>query len=82
MNTTNPMQLIFSVLGGPSKVARICGVAPITARKWRERGHLPRTEWTGETHYAEKIETATNGMMTRAQLLAHCPTTRGFTPPE
>lgn len=34
---------------------------------------MPRTEWTGETGYAEKIEAVTAGKVTRADLLAAWP---------
>lgn len=76
METINPLHLLFSVLGGTSKVARMCGVAQPVAWRWKQQGHLPRTEWTGETNYAERIEIATNGLVTKAQLLAQPPTSR------
>jgi len=38
-------------------------------KKWIEKGRLPRTEWTGETHYAEAIESLTGGLVQRADLL-------------
>ncbi|MGS1071691.1 hypothetical protein [Burkholderia glumae] len=38
-------------------------------KKWIERGRLPRTEWTGETHYADAIENLTGGRVLRADLL-------------
>ncbi|WP_334034729.1 hypothetical protein [Burkholderia cepacia] len=38
-------------------------------KKWMARGRLPRTEWTGETHYAEAIENLTGGRVLRVELL-------------
>ncbi len=37
--------------------------------KWRKAGHLPRTEWTGETTYAEQIEVLTGRKVKRKALL-------------
>lgn len=42
-------------------------------RKWQIAGRMPRTEWTGDTTYAQTIEEATAGRVTKAQLLAKWP---------
>ena len=63
----------FYEVGGFNEMSRICGVCVSAVYRWYERGHLPRTEWTGETHYAEKIEAATKGAITKDELLAHRP---------
>jgi hypothetical protein len=45
---------------------------PVTyqaVRKWETAGHLPRTEWTGETSYAEQIEHLTKRRVTKRALL-------------
>jgi len=39
-------------------------------RKWEDAERLPRTEYTGETNYAETIERLTSGKVTKARLLA------------
>jgi DNA-binding transcriptional regulator YdaS (Cro superfamily) len=57
-------------LGSVTALADLCGVRKSAAWRWIQRGHLPRTEWTGETHYAESIETACQGAVTKAELLA------------
>ena len=36
-----------------SVVADVCGLTPKAIYKWLERGSLPRTEFTGETEYAD-----------------------------
>lgn len=54
---------------GLRPLARECGVTPQAIYKWRDRGRVPRTDWTGETDYAVRIEKATKGQITRDQLL-------------
>lgn len=55
---------------GYDRVAKACGVTRRAVIKWVAAGHLPRTEWTGETEYADAIERLTEGKVTRDQLLA------------
>ncbi|HEU4589411.1 MAG TPA: YdaS family helix-turn-helix protein [Steroidobacteraceae bacterium] len=54
---------------GLQPLAQLCGVSYQAIRKWQRSGRLPRTEWTGETDYATRIEQATQGRITRAALL-------------
>lgn len=54
---------------GICKLAKACGVRYQSIYKWQARGRLPRSDWTGETDYASRIEEATHGRITRAQLL-------------
>lgn len=44
--------------GGPAAAARICGKSPRAIYKWLTAGTLPRTEYTGETHYAQLMASA------------------------
>jgi len=38
-----------------TEFANVCGVSRQAVYKWLLANKLPRTEWTGETNYAEKI---------------------------
>lgn len=49
----NLSTIITSV--GLTRIARACGVAPSAVHRWKSRNTLPRTEWTGETRYAQVI---------------------------
>jgi len=50
----------ISAVGGVGRAASICGVSPRAVYKWVAAGGLPRTDFTGETNYAERLSTATN----------------------
>ena len=67
--TRTPLERAFMILG-LSGIARTCDVQTSTAFKWRERGHLPRTDWTGETTYAAEIAAATGNRVKERDLLA------------
>ncbi|ATR83800.1 hypothetical protein CS390_15255 [Pseudomonas sp. HLS-6] len=41
--------------GGVAAVALACGKTPRAVYKWLASGCLPRTEYTGETKYSERI---------------------------
>lgn len=45
-------------VGGPACAAKICGVSRPAVDKWLVKGALPRTEYTGETRYAELLADA------------------------
>lgn len=66
----NIIAVAIEEVGGFSAMGRLCGVSPQAVRKWRNRGKMPRTEWTGETHYATLIEEATNGGVKAEALLS------------
>ena len=72
----NALGKAVEVLGSVRALARTCNRQPSACWRWVERGSLPRTEWTGETHYAELIEAACQGAVTREQLLATKPIRR------
>lgn len=57
--------------GGVTAVALACGKTPRAVYKWLTAGCLPRTEYTGETTYAEKIAclARANGKPFRVQKL-------------
>lgn len=70
MNTTLKNAFEFF---GPYRLARICKVSGPAVYKWKKRGCLPRTEWTGETCYAELIEKASGGHFAKDELLGKMP---------
>lgn len=41
--------------GGVALVANGCNISPRAVYKWLAAGRLPRTDYTGETDYAERI---------------------------
>ena len=67
MNVSEAIQEI-----GLTRLAKACGVAVSSVHKWKSRNQLPRTEWTGETRYAEKIAEL-HGTVTVEQLLQREP---------
>lgn len=46
---------VVIAVGGVSRAAEICGVSPRAIYKWLSADLLPRTEYTGETRYAESL---------------------------
>jgi hypothetical protein len=54
---------------GIQRIAAALGVTYPAVHKWRKMG-MPRTEWTGETDYAAKIEVLTDGAITAQKLLS------------
>jgi hypothetical protein len=58
METTNAISDAVKLLGGYENTGRICGVSGKAVQKWAKAGRLPRTEATGETHYAELMASA------------------------
>lgn len=47
--------------GGPAEAAKVCQVSPRAVYKWIASEALPRTEYTGETRYAELLAAAASG---------------------
>lgn len=63
MTTSHPLQEAIRLIG-VTALARELQVTHQAVRKWEAAGRLPRTEWTGETGYAERIEVLTGGAVT------------------
>ncbi|NPU91421.1 MAG: hypothetical protein HPY82_05860 [Gammaproteobacteria bacterium] len=62
-------QAVESV-GGPEQAASHCGVSKRAVYKWLARKRLPRTEYTGETNYAEILADKAIGLnFTKEELL-------------
>lgn len=69
----HPLSFVIERIG-LGKLGAELRVSGQAIRKWEAAGRLPRTEWTGETRYAETIERLMGGEVTKAQLLAKWPT--------
>lgn len=63
-----PLDLAIERIG-LQPLSRGLGVTYQTVRKWQRKG-LPRTEWTGETQYAARIEKMMGGEVTAEQIKA------------
>lgn len=48
----------FEAVGGIGTAAKVCNRSYQALNKWRQAGCLPRTDYTGETKYAELLTTA------------------------
>lgn len=56
-------------VGGVSAASKICGVSPRGLYKWLDADALPRTDYTGETRYAELLAGASKGKFSAGELL-------------
>lgn len=65
----NPIEQAIAAVGGGVNAAKICGVSSMAVTKWKRKGCLPRTEYTGETCHAEKLAKASQGAFTADWLL-------------
>lgn len=59
-------------------MSRLLGIKATPIYRWKQLGRLPGTEYLPDshpkkTHYAEKIEAATHGAITKAELLSYVP---------
>lgn len=52
----NPITEVIKLAGSVTAVGKAVGLRYQSIRKWERNGRLPRTEWTGETRYAEILE--------------------------
>lgn len=72
MSDATPLSEAISMVGLVA-LARGLNLTHQALRKWERAGRMPRTEWTGETAYADKIEAMTGGRVTKTRLLAPWP---------
>lgn len=49
------LKKVIDGIGGVSSAASVCGISPRAIYKWLKAERLPRTDYTGETHYAELL---------------------------
>ncbi|WP_073508711.1 hypothetical protein [Pseudomonas versuta] len=54
----NAIAFAFEAVGGIGAAAKVCGRSYQALNKWRQAACLPRTDYTGETRYAEQLATA------------------------
>lgn len=59
----------IEAVGGPVEASKVCGVTRQAVDKWMQNCCLPRTEYTGETLYAEKLAEASGGAFSATELL-------------
>ncbi len=69
MTELNLAIAIDQVPGGVQEVAKKCGVSKRAVYKWLSSGRLPRTDYSGETAYAEIIAKHAGCKFTGEQLL-------------
>lgn len=68
MSENNPIKEAVNHCGGVFAVATACGLSQRAIYKWISRRCLPRTEYTGETEYADVLAEISNGKFTAKQL--------------
>lgn len=66
------LKYIVEALGGPTVVSKVCGITRNCIYRWFYRGGLPRTEYTGQTHYAEKMARISKGRLKKEHILHFC----------
>lgn len=66
----NAITIAVEKVGGPVAAAKACEIRRQAVDKWLVKGTLPRTDYTGETNYAERLAAASDGQFTAAWLLA------------
>lgn len=70
MNTyTENLLKAKDILGSFARLGIVCGVSGIAVLKWSKANRPPRTEYTGETQYAELISVAVNRAISANDLL-------------
>lgn len=54
----NAIAYAFEAVGGIGAAAKVCGRSYQALNKWRLAACLPRTDYTGETKYAQLLASA------------------------
>lgn len=60
----NPIKFAFNSVGGRTQAAKLLNRSYMAMSKMEKSGILPRTEYTGETNYAEILANNSNGVFT------------------
>ncbi|AXI04356.1 helix-turn-helix domain-containing protein [Aquirhabdus parva] len=77
------LEKAIAAVGGQANAAAICNISVAAIGRWVKRGHLPRTEYTGETNYAELLAqsvTAQQDSFTSEWLLEHANPSKVYKP--
>lgn len=69
LDETPLARVVRSIKGKQRGAGEACGVTTAIIGRWIKQKHLPRTEYTGETHYAEALASATEGRFTKEWIL-------------
>lgn len=64
----SPLRKAIDLIGWQPLAASL-GVSRPAIHKWDSANRLPRTEFSGETNWAEKIEAATDGQVAASDLI-------------
>ncbi|HAM76368.1 MAG TPA: hypothetical protein DCQ09_12190 [Alcanivorax sp.] len=59
---------VIDSVGGVKAASKICGISPRAMYKWLDSDSLPRTDYTGETNYADLLAEASDGKFTADEL--------------
>lgn len=65
----NPIKYAFEAVGGRTKAAALMNRSYQAIKKMEDKGVLPRTEYTGETKYADVLAKNSEGKFTAEWLL-------------
>ncbi|WHP46397.1 hypothetical protein QMO40_07110 [Mannheimia bovis] len=65
----NDLKQIIESIGSVLKVSELLGVSHSAIHRWLIANALPRTEWTGETDYAQRLSDALGGKLSKTQIL-------------
>ena len=65
----NPMQKAIAAVGGRTIAANLLGMSYVAIRKMEEKGALPRTDYTGETNYAQTLANNSHGQISKEWLM-------------
>ena len=63
------MQEAINAVGGRTKASTLLGISYVAVRKMEEKGSLPRTDYTGETSYAQTLANNSNGLIAQDWLM-------------
>lgn len=72
VNDMTTLKTVIGDCGGPTKVAPLLGISVRGLYKWLATGSLPRTEYSGETNYAEVLAAASGGKWSAEEIREKC----------